>query len=149
MKRIVCNIRPGLSALAQLSAKWFHAVTNALNNMSGKNGISVTDKTDGGKQIEIDIPALRQALSVPTDYIGSLVDKTESPNVLDTNGDEWEWCAGGLNGVELDCYCKLRPQTATSNYSVFQRIRLKISKDGLVVRVKLLPDRIRLRAMNG
>lgn len=149
MKRILCNIRPGFSALAQLSAKWFHAVTDALNNMSGKNGIRITDKGDGGKQVELDIPAAKQALSVPETFTGDIVDKTDSPSVLDTNGDSWTWKAGGANGLEMDCYCKLGPQQSGAVYSVFQRVRMTISKDGLVVKAELLNDRIRLQAKNG
>ena len=75
-------------------------------------------------------------------------DFTDSPPVFDTNGSTASWTAGGSAGLALDCYCKVAPQTASSNYTVLQRATLTISKDGLIVKCQLLGERTRIQAKN-
>lgn len=140
--------------ISQVPASWFNAVGHFLNGLVGGFGIS-TKKSDSGRStISLDKEVLQQEIDNVLDGLkiskdpGTPDDGTDSPNVLDVNGDEWDWKAGGENGLELDCYCKISPQTSTSNYSVFQRCTLTFSKDGLLVSGKLLPDRIRIQAKN-
>lgn len=77
-----------------------------------------------------------------------LVDFTDSPLVLDANGSTLTWTAGGANGLKLDCYCKIAPQTVMSSYSVLQRCRLTFSTNGVLTHAELLPERVRIRAEN-
>ena len=81
-------------------------------------------------------------------YFGAVLVKVDNPDVLDTTGGTWSWVADGSSGLELDCYCKIAPQTSSSNYTVLQRCRLTFSKDGLLVAGELLSDRIRIQAKN-
>lgn len=140
--------------MSQVPTAWFNAVGHFINWIVGGFGIK-TNKSDSGKmEISLDRDVLRAEIDNAmqgkriSKEAGTPVDCTDDPNVLDANGATIEWTAGGKNGFELDCYCKISSQTSTSNYSVFQRCTLTFSKDGLLVSGKLLPDRIRIQAKN-
>lgn len=140
--------------MSQVPTAWFNAVGHFINWIVGGFGIK-TNKSDSGKmEISLDRDVLRAEIDNAmqgkriSKEAGTPVDCTDDPNVLDANGATIEWTVGGKNGFELDCYCKISPQTSTSNYSVFQRCTLTFSKDGLLVSGKLLPDRIRIQAKN-
>lgn len=140
--------------MSQVSTAWFNAVGRFINKIAGGFGIT-TKKSDSGK---LEISLNRETLRAEIDNAmqgkriskkaGTPVDCTDDPNVLDANGATIEWTVGGKNGFELDCYCKIASQTATSNYSVYQRCRLTFSRDGLLVKGKLLADRVRIQAKN-
>ena len=140
--------------VSQVPASWFNAVAHFMNGLVGGFGITTKKSDSGSSVIALDKTVLQQEIDNVLDGLkiskdpGTPDDITDSPNVLDVNGDEREWKAGGENGLELDCYCKISPQTSTSNYTVFQRVRLNFSKDGLLVSGKLLSDRIRIQAKN-
>lgn len=140
--------------MSQVPTAWFNAVGHFINWIVGGFGIK-TNKSDSGKmEISLDRDVLRAEIDNAmqgkriSKEVGTPVDCTDDPNVLDANGATIEWTVGGKNGFELDCYCKISSQTSTSNYSVFQRCTLTFSKDGLLVSGKLLPDRIRIQAKN-
>lgn len=73
-------------------------------------------------------------------------DFTDTPPVLDGEGTNLSWTANGDSGLVLDCYCKIAPQTPTSNYTVLQRCRLSFATNGTLAHAELLPERIRIRA---
>lgn len=132
---------PAGGPITQVPTSWFNKVAHFLNNLIG-DGATV-DKSDP-PVIRVDADAIAKKLS----GTGTPVDGKDSPNVLDTNGASWTWQAGGDNGLELDCYCRIAPQQSGSAYSVFQRVRMTFSKSGLLVSAELLADRIRLQSRN-
>lgn len=145
------DFRPG-APISQVPASWFNKVAQFLNNLVHGYGITLTKSEKGASVIEIDQTAI-PSLSVISRETGTPADATNdngsiATNVFDTTGDTLSWAAGGANGLMLDCYCRLNPQTAGGNYSVFQRCRLTFSKDGLLVSGVLMPDRIRIRTAN-
>lgn len=120
-----------------------------LNGLVGGFGVK-TDKNDGGlSTVSLDRQALQHEIENVTNALkvskdaGKPEDKTDTPDVLDTSGDSWTWTANGKNGLELDAYYKIG---TAGTYHLFQRCRLTISKDGLIVLANGLPDRIRVRA---
>lgn len=132
---------PAGGPITQVPVSWFNKVAHFLNNLIG-DGATV-DKGDP-PVIRVNTAAIVKKLS----EVGTPVDGKDSPNVLDTNGASWTWQAGGDNGLELDCYCRIAPQQSGSAYSVFQRVRMTFSKSGLLVSAELLADRIRLQSRN-
>ena len=140
MFHITDNFQPG-APITQVPVSWFNKVAHFLNNLIG-DGATV-DKGDP-PVIRVDANAVAGKLR----ETGTPADGKDSPNVLDTDGASWTWQAGGVDGLELDCYCRIAPQQAGSAFSVFQRVRMTFSKSGLIVSAELLPDRIRLRASN-
>ena len=140
--------------MSQVSAAWFNAIGHFVNWMTGGFGITTKKSNSGKMEISLNREVLRAEIDNAmrgkriSKEAGTPDDCTDSPNVLDTNGSTHTWTAGGLNGLMLDCYCKIAPQTATSNYSVYQRCRLTFSKDGLLVKGELLADRVRIQAKN-
>jgi len=86
----------------------------------------------------------------------SLNDFTDSPTVYVPTGNatvdpalaDDEWTACGANGLELDCYFHIQPQESGSNFSIFQRCRLKFSRVGLLVSAKKMDDAVRIQAKN-
>ena len=136
------NFKPG-APISQVPASWFNKVAAFLNGLVPGRGINFNKQATGAIAIELkdDFKPISKAVGTP-------VDGKDDPVVLDTNGSTWEWSAGGANGLELDCYCKLAPQVSGSSYSVYQRVRLKFSRDGLLVHGELLSDRIRIQAKN-
>lgn len=135
--------------ISQVPASWFNTVAKFLNGLVGGFGVK-TDKNDGGlSTVSLDRQALQHEIENVTNALkvskdaGTPEDKTDTPDVLDTSGDSWTWTANGKNGLELDAYYKI---CTTGTYHLFQRCRLTISKDGLIVLANGLPDRIRVRA---
>ena len=128
--------------ISQVPASWFNSVARFLNGLIGGKGVRLVKNVDAPSVIELigDSPSAEVGDS-PTDM-------KDTPNVLDSNGGTSSWTAGGTDGLYLDCYCKIAPQTSGSSYTVFQRARLTISRDGLVRSVELLKQRIRIQAKN-
>ena len=127
----------------QVGAAWFNKVGSFLNNLVGGRGVRIVKNESGPSYVE-----LEDGGAVPSSDAGEPEDRTDAPTAYDETGETWEWAAGGENGLTLDCYCKVAPQTTTSNYTVFQRCRMVFSKDGLLISGKLLSDRIRIQAKN-
>lgn len=140
--------------ISQVPAGWFNAVAHFLNGLVGGFGISTTKSESGSSLISLNIAALRSEIENAITGMrvsrepGTPTDGTDDPKVLDTDGETLKWKAGGNNGIELDCYCKIAPQASGSNYTVFQRCRLTFSKDGLLMKSELLADRVRIQAKN-
>ena len=141
--------------VSQVPASWFNTVAKFLNGLVGGFGIKTNKKESERSTIALDEAVLRaeidnvvDGLCLSRDQGDSPTDGTDTPIAVDAAGGTWEWTSGGLNGLDLDCYCLIAPQASGSNYSVFQRARLSFSKDGLLVHGELLPDRIRIQAKN-
>ena len=135
--------------ISRVPAKWFNSVAKLLNGLVGGFGIK-TDKSDtDASTISIDKEVLDNEIKNVADNIrvskdtGTPSDYTDSPEVLDTDGDSWTWTTGGANGLKLDAYYQIG---VSGSYHLFQRCRLTISRDGLIVSAQGLPDRIRVRA---
>ncbi len=134
------------SPISQVPASWFNAIARFVNNLVGGVGIRIIKNDSGRSVVSLD-EELLAGLRVKKD-IGTPIDCTDTPKVLDTDGATIEWTAGGANGFVFDGYCKIAPQTATSNYTVYQRCRMTFSRDGLLVKGQLLADRVRIQARN-
>lgn len=141
--------------VSQVPASWFNAIGRFVNTLVGGFGIGAA-KSDSGKTViglkrdvlQQEIENATQNLRISKDA-GTPEDATDEPiGVIDQNGAEVSWTAGGAGGLKLECYCLLAPQVAGSSYSTFQRCVLTFSKDGLLVSGHLLPDRIRIQAKN-
>lgn len=142
------DFKPG-APISQVPANWFNTVAKFLNGLVGGFGVKA-DKNEGGvSTMSLDRQVLQQeienAMNAPkvSKDTGTPDDKTDSPEVLDTSGDSWTWTANGKDGLKLDAYYRIG---TSGSYHLFQRCRLTISKDGLVVSAEGLPDRIRIRA---
>ena len=139
---------------SQVPASWFNAVGHFLNGLVGGFGIKTRKSDSGRSTVSLDKEVLQQEIDNVLDSMRiskdpeTPLDGTDNPDVLDTTGGTWSWVADGSSGLELDCYCKIAPQTSSSNYTVLQRCRLTFSKDGLLVAGELLSDRIRIQAKN-
>ena len=99
----------------------------------------------------LDAKTAKSAMFMAMGQVGEaedVVDMKDSPSTIQGDGATGTWTAGGEHGLYLDCYCKVAPQTASSNYTVLQRARLTISSDGLVVKAELLGERTRIQAKN-
>ena len=60
-----------------------------------------------------------------------------------SDGDTWTWKSGGANGLKMDAYfCIVEEQ----GWHYFQRVRLDISKDGLIVKAEALGGRREIEA---
>ena len=84
--------------------------------------------------------------ATPSSEMLAAADFTDTPPTFDVKGTNLLWTANGDNGMVLDCYCKIAPQTPKSFYSVFQRCRLSFSKLGTLDRAAFLPERVRIQA---
>ncbi len=141
--------------VSQVPASWFNAVGGFINRIVGGFGIR-TPRSDSGKmEIALDKEVLQREIDnavanirVSKDPGSSPIDMTDSPAVLDTAGASATWEPGTANGLNIDCYCKIAPQSSGAVYTVYQRTRLSFSKDGLLVKAQLLSDRIRVQAKN-
>lgn len=141
--------------VTQVPASWFNAVAKFLNGLIGGFGIETKKSESGTSTIVLKKDVLQQEIDNITQNLriskdaGTPEDATDEPiGVIDQNGAEVSWIAGGDGGLKLECYCLLAPQVAGSSYSTFQRCVLTFSKDGLLVSGHLLPDRIRIQAKN-
>lgn len=135
---------------SSVPASWFNAVGRFLNNLVGGAGIRVL--RDGNPpQVVLDAKTAKSAMFMAMGQTGDsedVVDMKDSPSTISGDGATGTWTAGGEHGLYLDCYCKVAPQTASSNYTVLQRARLTISSHGLVVKCELLGERTRIQAKN-
>lgn len=135
--------------ISQVPASWFNAVGRFLNGLVGGFGAKVDKHESGRSTVSLDREVLQQEIDNATQGMrtsketGTPEDKTDAPEVFDNGGDSWTWTAGGVNGLELDAYYKIG---ASGSYHLFQRCRLTMSRDGLVVKAEGMPDRIRVRA---
>lgn len=73
-------------------------------------------------------------------------DFTDSPPVFDQKGEGKLWTTNGVNGICLDCYCKIGPVVPESAWSTLQRCRLTFSTNGVLTSAELLPERVRITA---
>lgn len=141
--------------ISQVPAGWFNSVAKFLNGLIGGFGIETKKSDSGNSTIALKKDVLQQEIDNITKNLriskdaGTPADKTDSPTVLDNSGADWEWTAGGANGLKMDCYCTIAPQTSGSLYTVLQRCRMTFSKDGLLVKAELLDERVRIQAKNG
>ena len=146
---IPCDIRAGVSMLAQLSARWFHAVTDRLNRFSTVGCLILRDKDDDGQEMGIDIAALAEELErrnanpgLPSPASTASVAATtfsvatstdlELPSSADT-ATLLDWTAGSGEAAEFDVVCALRHSGA---YSYAKIARVRIRPDGRVASVK-------------
>lgn len=142
------DFKPG-APITQVPASWFNRVGSFLNNLVGGYCVKVEKNERGASTMSLDRQVLQQEIenamnaSKVSKDTGTPDDKTDSPEVLDTSGDSWTWTANGKDGLKLDAYYRIG---TSGSYHLFQRCRLTISKDGLVVSAEGLPDRIRIRA---
>lgn len=135
---------------SSVPASWFNAVGKFLNNLVGAAGIRVL-RDSNPPQVMLDAKTAKSAMFMAMGQVGEaedVVDMKDSPSTIQGDGATGTWTAGGEHGLYLDCYCKVAPQTASSNYTVLQRARLTISSDGLVVKAELLGERTRIQAKN-
>lgn len=135
--------------MSQVSAAWFNAVGHFINWITGGFGITTKKSNSGKMEISLNRETLRAEIDNAmqgkriSKKAGTPVDKSDSPEALDTQGESWTWTTGGANGLTLDAYYKIG---ASGSYHLFQRCRLTISRDGLIAKAEGLPDRIRVRA---
>ena len=128
--------------ISQVPASWFNSVARFLNGLIGGKGVRFVKNTDAPSVIEMDA-------DVPSNELGdNPTDMKDSPSTISGDGSTSSWSAGGTDGLYLDCYCKIAPQSSGSAYTVFQRARITISKDGLVTGVEILKGRTRIQAKN-
>lgn len=136
--------------VSKVPVSWFNNVGHFLNNLVGSMGVKVCRDMEP-PQIMLDAETAKDAMFMAMGQVGEaedVVDMKDSPSTIQGDGATETWTAGGEHGLYLDCYCKVAPQTASSNYTVLQRARLTISSDGLVVKAELLGERTRIQAKN-
>ena len=116
--------------VSQVPASWFNAVAKFLNGLIGGFGIETKKSESGTSTIVLKKDVLQQEIDNITQNLrisndaGTPGDHTDAPEVLDTDGDEWTWTAGGANGIKLDAYYQIG---VSGSYHLFQRCRLTIS----------------------
>lgn len=136
--------------VSKVPVSWFNNVGHFLNNLVGSLGVKVCRDMEP-PQIMLDAETAKDAMFVAMGQVGKaedVVNMKDSPSTIQGDGATETWTAGGQHGLYLDCYCKVAPQTASSNYTVLQRARLTISNVGLVVKCELLGERTRIQAKN-
>lgn len=130
-----------------------NACARFCNNLCMGFGISLKP-TNGGVSVGIDERMLNAWLSDVGAEQKDFKDTTAvvfSPTgtaSINPELEEKEWRSGGMEGLEIDCYFHIQPQTSTSSYSIFQRCRLKFSRRGLLVEAKMIGEAIRIQAKN-
>ena len=136
--------------ISQVPASWFNSVAKFLNGLVGGFGVK-TDKNESGRStVSIDKQVLQQeidnitnTLKVSKEMGESPLDKTDTEADDDTDGDTWTWKSGGANGLKMDAYfCIVEEE----GWHYFQRVRLDISKDGLIVKAEALDGRREIEA---
>lgn len=136
----------------QIPLSWFRDIDRRANIIGDGQIVRVDKHNPDGTHITIDRDGLDipdpEDFDIPSTDTGTPTDATDYPTVFDTGGTSITWQSGGANGLAIDCYCKLGPQSSGANYSVFQRATFVFSKDGLLVSANLSPDRIRIQAKN-
>lgn len=123
--------------VSAVGASWFNKVGAFINGLVGGDGVVVNKNERGLSTIELtDRP--------PSTETGEPTDKGDAPEETDELGEEWEWAAGGADGLTIDCYFAIGK--LPSGYHVFRRCRMTFSRDGLLVGAKGLPGRVTVRA---
>lgn len=139
MFHVKSNFRVG-APISQVPASWFNKVANFLNNLVPGYGLKLTKSTDGPSVIQLDPSVVPQAV---TRQLGKPEEKTDTAEDDYTDGDTWEWNAGGDNGLIMDAYCKVENE---DGWHYLSRCRMTISKDGLITKVEGLAGRREIQA---
>ena len=124
--------------ISAVPASWFNKVGSFINNLVGGRGVTVRKNESGPSVIELEFD--EDALTATTEWD----DRKDSPTAEDAAGDNWEWTAGGTAGLVFDAYRKVEEDGAGTHY--LQRCRLKIAKDGRIIKVQALPERVAVYA---
>ena len=136
--------------ISQVPAGWFNSVAKFLNGLVGGFGMKIDKNESGRSTASIDKQVLQQeidnitnTLKVSKEMGESPLDKTDTEADDDTDGETWTWKAGGANGLKMDAYfCIVEEE----GWHYFQRARLDISKDGLIVKAEALDGRREIEA---
>ena len=136
--------------ISQVPASWFNSVAKFLNGLVGGFGVK-TDKNESGRStVSLDKQVLQQeidnitnTLKVSKEMGEDPLDKTDEETDDDSDGDTWTWKSGGANGLKMDAYfCIVEEQ----GWHYFQRVRLDISRDGLIVKAEAPGGRREIKA---
>ena len=136
--------------ISQVPAGWFNSVAKFLNGLVGGFGVKIDKNESGRSTASIDKQVLQQeidnitnTLKVSKEMGESPLDKTDTEADDDTDGETWTWKSGGANGLMMDAYfCIVEEE----GWHYFQRVRLDISKDGLIVKAEALDGRREIEA---
>ena len=136
--------------ISQVPASWFNSVAKFLNGLVGGFGVKIDKNESGRSTASLDKQVLQQeidnitnTLKVSKEMGESPLDKTDTEADDDTDGDTWTWKSGGANGLKMDAYfCIVEEE----GWHYFQRVRLDISKDGLIVKAEALDGRREIEA---
>ena len=136
--------------ISQVPAGWFNSVAKFLNGLVGGFGVKIDKNESGRSTASIDKQVLQQeidnitnTLKVSKEMGESPLDKTDTGADDDTDGDTWTWKSGGANGLKMDAYfCIVEEE----GWHYFQRVRLDISRDGLIVKAEALDGRREIEA---
>ena len=136
--------------ISQVPAGWFNSVAKFLNGLVGGFGVKIDKNESGRSTASIDKQVLQQeidnitnTLKVSKEMGESPLDKTDTEADDDTDGETWTWKSGGANGLKMDAYfCIVEEE----GWHYFQRVRLDISKDGLIVKAEALDGRREIKA---
>ena len=131
--------------ISQVPASWFNSVAKFLNGLVGGFGVKIDKNESGRSTASIDKQVLQQeidnitnTLKVSKEMGESPLDKTDTGTDDDNDGETWTWKSGGANGLKMDAYfCIVEEE----GWHYFQRVRLDISKDGLIVKAEGLEGR--------
>ena len=136
--------------ISQVPASWFNSVAKFLNGLVGGFGAKVDKHESGRSTVSIDKQVLQQEIDNITNTLKlskemgeSPLDKTDTGTDDDNDGETWTWKSGGANGLKMDAYfCIVEEE----GWHYFQRVRLDISKDGLIVKAEALDGRREIEA---
>ena len=131
--------------ISQVPASWFNSVAKFLNGLVGGFGVKIDKNESGRSTASIDKQVLQQeidnitnTLKVSKEMGESPLDKTDTGTDDDNDGETWTWKSGGANGLKMDAYFCIVEE---DGWHYFQRVRLDISKDGLIVKAEGLEGR--------
>ena len=131
--------------ISQVPASWFNSVAKFLNGLVGGFGVKIDKNESGRSTASIDKQVLQQeidnitnTLKVSKEMGESPLDKTDTGTDDDNDGETWTWKSGGANGLKMDAYFCIVEE---DGWHYFQRVRLDISKDGLIVKAEALDGR--------
>ena len=136
--------------ISQVPAGWFNSVAKFLNGLVGGFGVKIDKNESGRSTASIDKQVLQQEIDNITNTLKlskemgeSPLDKTDTGTDDDNDGETWTWKSGGANGLKMDAYfCIVEEE----GWHYFQRVRLDISKDGLIVKAEALDGRREIEA---
>lgn len=131
----------------RLKVAEYNKIVAFLNNLCGGIGIKVQrpDSPSVATPVEIslDLSAILHT-GTPADKTGDPSNPPEATSGVIPSAGLWEWNAGGVNGLKLDCYCIVTKPGPTSNNRYMHRCRLTISRNGLVTKVEMQPEGVRV-----